>query len=318
MELIKNIENVESIELEKPFIKWIGGKTQIIRDILNEMPINMQNYHEIFLGGGSVLFGILSLQAKGIIQINKIYAYDLNKPLIYVYKNIQKTPKKFLNHIIPIINEFNGIEEDLDINRKPDNLEEAKTSRESYYYWIRKKYNAMSDDEKNTLLGSAYFVFLNKTCFRGMYRLGKIKKDFNVPYGNYTNPSIIDKAHIKNISVLIKDVRFKHLSFEESLLKIKKDDMAFLDPPYVPVNATSSFVGYTANGFDIEMHKKLFNALNRMKGNNDKWLMTNSCTNLVLESFDENKFTVKKILCRRTINSKNPESTINELIIKSY
>ena len=317
MELIENVENVESIELEKPFIKWIGGKTQIIQEILNEMPTNIQTYHEIFLGGGSVLFGILSLQLKGVIKIQKICAYDLNKPLIYVYKNIQKTPKKFLNQIIPIVNEFNQIVE-LEINRKPINLEEAKTSRESYYYWIRSKYNQMSENEKITLLGSAYFVFLNKTCFRGMFRLGKIKKDFNVPYGNYINQTIIDKAHIKRISKLISNVKFKHLAFEESLEKIKKNDMVFLDPPYVPINLTSSFVGYTADGFDISMHKKLFNILNELKTREKKWMMTNSNTDLVLESFDEKKFTIKKILCRRAINSKNPDSKVNELIIKSY
>lgn len=317
MELIGGIENIESVELEKPFIKWIGGKTQIIREILNEMPKNINTYREIFLGGGSVLLGILSLQSEGMIQINKIYAYDLNKPLIYVYKNIQKKPRKFLNRIIPIINEFNQIT-GLEINRKPKNLEEAKTSRESYYYWIRSKYNEMGEDEKITLLGSAYFIFLNKTCFRGMYRLGKIKKDFNVPYGNYTNQTIINKSHIKKISALIQNVKFKHMSFEESLGKIKKNDMIFLDPPYVPINLTSSFVGYTFEGFDKSTHKKLFDLLNEMKNNKKKWMMTNSNTDYVLENFDEKKFTIKKILCRRAINSKNPNSTVNELIIKSY
>jgi DNA adenine methylase len=314
---INLIETIKSIELEKPFIKWIGGKTQIIHEILNEIPNNIHTYHEIFLGGGSVLLGILSLQSKGIIQINNIVAYDINKPLIYVYKNIQKKPRKFLNRIIPIINEFNEII-GTDVNRKPTNLEEAKTSKESYYYWIRKKYNEMSEDEKTTLLGSAYFIFLNKTCFRGMYRLGKTKKDFNVPYGNYQNPTIINSTHIKNVSALIRDVKFKHMSFEESLKKIKNNDVAFLDPPYVPINSTSSFVGYTADGFDNSMHQQLFNMLKIFKEQNKKWIMTNSDTAMVLDNFDISKYSVKKILCRRAINSMKPNSSVNEVIIKSF
>lgn len=306
----------EQIEYVKPFIKWVGGKSQILEEILDEFPSSMENYHEIFLGGGSVLLGLLSLQKEGIIEIKKkTYAYDLNKPLIYVYKNIQKTPKKFLNSIIKIINEYNKIEGEI-INRKPETKEDSLTSQESYYYWIRENYNSMTDEERIGILGSAYFVFLNKTCFRGVFRMGP--NGFNVPFGHYSNPSIIDKSHIKKVSELIKDVEFIHASFEDSLKNILTGSFTFSDPPYFPMNATS-FVGYTSDGFDLKLHEKLFKMLHELKKQNVNWMMSNSCTKLVLDSFnDKKKYSIKKILCRRAINSKNPESKVNEVIIKSY
>ena len=316
IKILKDTNEINNIEFTKPFLKWVGGKTQIIYDIINEFPIEITNYHEIFLGGGSVLLALLILQKENKITIkNKIYAYDFNKPLIYVYKNIQKKPKKFLNSIIKIINEYNFIEGDT-INRKSTTIDEALTSQESYYYWIRYKYNQMTDEEKISILGSAYFIFLNKTCFRGVFRLGP--NGFNVPFGHYSNPSIIDKQHIKNISALIKDVEFIHASFEDSLKNILTGSFIFLDPPYVPLKATS-FVGYTSDGFDLKLHEKLFNILHELKKQNVNWLMSNSCTKLVLDSFnDKKKYSTEKILCRRTINSKNPESKVNEVIIKSY
>lgn len=313
--LVRDKIDWKKVNITKPFLKWVGGKTQILEEILNEFPIQMDNYHEIFLGGGSVLIGLLELKKAGIIEVkNKIYAYDHNKPLIWVYKNIQTTPKKFLNTIIKIINQFYAIEGE-EINRKPTTLEQALSSQESYYYWVRSKYNEMTGEEQCSLLGSAYFLFLNKTCFRGVFRMGP--NGFNVPFGHYSNPGIIVKAHIKEISQLIKDVEFIHASFEDSLKTISSKSYLFLDPPYFPMNATS-FVGYTSDGFDLKLHEKLFKILHELKKQNVNWMMSNSYTKLVLDSFKEKKYSVEKILCRRAINSKNPESKVNEVIIKSY
>lgn len=314
--LVKTNTDFSKIDIIKPFLKWVGGKTQIIEKILGEFPTSMENYQEIFLGGGSVLLGLLTLQQEGKIEIKKkIYAYDYNKSLIHLYKNIQKTPKKFINTIIKLINQYyrlNGEE----INRKPTTLEQGLTSQESYYYWIRAKYNEMNGEEKCSLLGSAYFLFLNKTCFRGLYREGP--NGFNVPFGHYKNPCIIDKAHIKQVSALIADVEFIHLSFEESLKNVKKGDMVFNDPPYYPINSTS-FIDYTVDGFNQETHDKLFKMLHELKKQNVNWMMSNSSAEYVIESFnDKKKYSIEKILCRRAINSKNPEATVNEVIIKSY
>jgi len=271
----------EEIFLQKPFLKWVGGKTQIITEILNNFPNKIDNYHEIFLGGGSILLGVLSLIKENKIHVKNIYAYDLNKSLIYLYKNIQTKCDDFIKEIKKIVDENNNIT-GVVINRKPKNIDEGKTSQESYYYWIRSKYNDMDDNDKITILVSAYFLFLNKTCFRGLYRIGP--NGFNVPYGHYKSPCIYDEESLKNISELIKDVNFIHTSFETSLLYVKKNDMVYCDPPYVPINATS-FVNYNSDGFEDILHEKLFRMLHELKKQKIKWMMSNSDNKLVLNSF---------------------------------
>ena len=249
------------------------------------------------------------------ITIKNIYAYDLNKSLIYLYKNIQTKCDKFIKKISNIVNENNNILTN-EINRKPINIIQAKTSRESYYYWIRHQYNSMSENKRTSVLGSAYFLFLNKTCFRGLYRMGP--NGFNVPYGHYNNPSIYDIDMLKKISNMIKNVNFIHSSFEQSLLNIKKGDMVYCDPPYVPLNI-SSFVNYNEEGFDGTMHQKLFTLLKDLSSENINWMLSNSFTKLVTDNFNNKKiYSIKKILCKRSINSKKPNSKINEVIIKSY
>lgn len=315
VKLIKDEFDLSDFPFQKPFLKWVGGKTQIITDILKEFPLSIENYHEIFLGGGSVLLGILSLMEGDNIKIKNIYAYDLNKTLIYLYKNIQTKCDDFIKEISKLVNENNKITGEV-INRKPKNINEAKTSQESFYYWIRKEYNSMSENNKISVLGSAYFLFLNKTCFRGLYRVGP--NGFNVPYGHYNNPAVYDSDTLKTISNLIKDVNFIHASFETSMLNIKKGDMVYCDPPYVPLNATS-FVSYTADGFEGLLHEKLFKLLKELKDKNINWIMSNSDTKLVVDNFnDDKKYSIQKILCRRAINSKKPDSKTNEVIIKSY
>jgi DNA adenine methylase len=312
--IIKELK-IKKFNFQKPFLKWVGGKTQIIDTIINEMPIEIDNYHEIFLGGGSVLFAVLCLKKENHIKIkNKIYAYDINKPLIYLYKNIQNESKEFIKTITKIINEYNNIDTDT-INRKPKNLNEAKTSQESYYYWIRQQYNLLNQDEQCSILGSAYFLFLNKTCFRGVFRTSK--NGFNVPFGHYNNPGIADAESIAEISKLIKDVLFIHKTFEDSVLEIKKDDYAYFDPPYLPVSATS-FVGYTADGFDLKLHDKLFKMCHKLKDNKIKFMMSNSNAKLVVDEFKKNNYDIQFIECRRAINSKKPDSKIDEILVKSY
>lgn len=305
---IKN--KLTNIAYIKPPIKWIGGKTQIIEKIISRLPNEINNYHELFLGGGSVLLALLqNIENNRIIVYNNIYAYDINEPLISLYKNIQKYPKDIIKEITKIIDVYNSIK-NIDIIRKPKNLEEALTSQESYYYWIRKEFNNLTKEQKNSILGTAYFIFLNKTCFRGMYREGP--NGYNVPFGNYANPEIINEAHIFKISKLIKNVNFIHSTFENSFNNIKENDFIYLDPPYAPENL-KSFVGYTKNGFNLEQHKLLFE-----KCKNHKFLMSNADVDLVKESFKDKKYIIKIILCKRAINSKNPESKTNEVLITSF
>ena len=316
--------DLNKIKVEKPFLKWVGGKTQILKEVISKFPSEMENYHELFLGGGSILLAVLSLQKLNKIKIkNKIYAYDINIALINVYKNIQKNKDELFKFIDLYIKEYDNIKGTV-INRNPVTKEDAKTSKESYYYWIRKKYNEI---DKSTIECSAVFMFLNKTCFRGIYREGP--NGFNVPFGHYKKtPTIISKSEIDKISELIKDVEFKVDNFSKSIKNVKAGDFVYLDPPYAP-ETSKSFVGYIADGFTIEMHKQLFaetknlnqiNEVNELQEVNKKdeskkihFVMSNSDVEIVKDSFS--KYKICKVVARRAINSKNPESRTNEVII---
>ena len=296
-------------KIQKPFLKWVGGKTQIIDKIIDSFPSEINNYHELFLGGGSVLLALLSLRNQNKITIkNKIYAYDINKSLINVYKHIQQNKDELYKYIIFYINEYDNIKGNT-INRKPKTIDEAKTSKESYYYWIRDKYNNMNND---SIEHSALFMFINKTCFRGMHREGP--NGFNVPFGHYkTTPNIITKKDLDCISELIKDVNFVCSDFNESIKNVKDGDFVYLDPPYVP-EKNKSFVGYNADGFTLEHHNKLFSEIKKtIKTYKIKFVMSNSKVELVVESFKE--YNIKDVLARRAINSKNPGSKTTEVII---
>jgi DNA adenine methylase len=300
--------------LIKPIIKWVGGKSQIIDKIINNFPKEMNNYREIFLGGGSVLLTLLSYVKKDIIKINDgIYAYDANEPLIYMYKNIQTRHIELYDCLINLINEFNKCGND-EINRNPKNIEEAIKNKENYYYWIRKNYNKLSNDERNDIIGSAMFIFLNKTCFRGVFRIGP--NGFNVPYGHYKNPEIINKKHLEEINELIQNVIFECNDYSISLNNIESNDFTYLDPPYAPEISTS-FVGYTKEGFDIDQHINLFNLIHKLTDENKKMMLSNADVTLVRDNFDE-RYRIIEVVCKRTINSKNPEAKTKEVIIMNY
>ena len=303
----------KSVNIIKPLLKWVGGKTQILDELMPNFPRKINNYHEPFLGGGSVLLALLSCVKSGMIAVNgNIYAYDLNESLIYLYKNIQTSCGEFYDCVQNIINEF-LLCENGDIDRKPNSIEKAKLNKENYYYWIRNLYNNLTQDEKKTVMGSALFLFLNKTGFRGVFRVGP--NGYNVPYGHYNNPEIINKEHLYCVSELIQNVNFECCDFTTSLSKIEDDDFVYLDPPYAP-ETTTSFVKYTENGFGIELHTSLFKILHSLQ--NKKFMMSNSDASLVHENFDKNKYSVKPVLCKRSINSKNPGSKTVEVIIKNY
>jgi len=306
------------MNITKPLLKWVGGKTQIIYTLLGNFPVEINNYHEIFLGGGSVLFALLSYAKHGLIHINgNIYAYDVNEPLIYIYKNIQTNHNELYEILQSIIIDFNECG-DGPVNRKPANIEEAKTSKENYYYWVRSQYNKLTN--KKTMICSAMFIFLNKTCFRGVFRVGP--NGFNVPYGNYKNPEIINKDHLDEIHNLIQNVIFEccdfSLSLSLSLTSVEENDFVYLDPPYAPENS-KSFVGYTENGFNIENHQKLFELINMITDKrNIKIIMNNADVSLVRDNFTTDKYNIIEILCKRSINSKNPEAKAKEVIIRNY
>lgn len=304
----------------RPILKWVGGKTQILDRLLSEFPTEeMNNYREIFLGGGSVLFAFLAQLHSGRFRVRgHIYAYDINEPLIYVYKNIQLHADELFRELQVLIEQRNACETPAEgcppANRSPTTLDEATTSVESFYYWIRAQYNALSQLQKQSVAGSAMFVFLNKMCFRGVFRVGP--KGFNVPYGHYAHPEIVNWEHLAAIRALIQPVVFACCDFTESMAAIQPGDFVYLDPPYAP-ETSKSFVGYTEQGFSAENHAQLFDLIHR-HGTHTRIMMSNADVDLVRAAFREPPFTVDSLVCKRAIHSKAPDSKTREVIVKNY
>lgn len=304
----------ESVTIVKPLLKWVGGKSQIIADIIETFPRDMSDYHEPFVGGGSVLLALLSYRKAGLIKVNgDIHACDKNLALISLYKNIQSrcdAVREELESMVKVMTDCGKG----GVNRKPENFAEAISSQESFYYWTRQCFNNFSPEELTSPKGTATFMFLNKTCFRGVYREGP--KGFNVPFGHHKNPCVFDKAHMAQVSSLIQGVYFHHCSFEESINDTRCGSFMYLDPPYAPINA-KSFVGYTGDGFNKDQHKLLFKLCDEVREKGVRFVMSNADVPYVRGAFSEDKFSTRVVSCRRAINSKNPAARVDEVIIQT-
>ena len=262
----------------KPFLKWAGGKTQMLHKVLDKFPSNLNNYYEPFVGGGSVLLGLLSSRTiKGTA-----YASDINPHLIALYKQVQAEPEKLICELELL----------------------CKNLSEERYYEVRADFNKDPTP--------ARFLYLNKTGFRGLYREGP--NGYNVPFGHNKAPGVYDADHLRTVSRLIKDVVFTCQPFTESLGRISDpNDFVYMDPPYAPENATS-FVTYTKSGFGKEEHESLFRLAHSLPC---PFLMSNSNVTLVRDAFPEPQFTTEIVVARRAINSKDPSAQTNEVLIQS-
>ncbi|KAJ1445226.1 S-adenosyl-L-methionine-dependent methyltransferase [Pelagophyceae sp. CCMP2097] len=296
----------------KPIIKWVGGKTQILNQVFEKFPKKINNYHETFLGGGSVLLELIRRVSVNEIQITgKIYAYDINSVLIHMFINIRDNPVILQNVLKNFTATYMSCVNQTGIKKK---LTEAEgvSSKESYYYWMRLNYNKMTLVDKISVAGSALFIFLNKTCYRGLYRIGP--NGLNSAFGNYMKLNlIITDIDLNKMSEAIQTVEFLVSDFNDSLKNVKITDFVYLDPPYVPISKTSSFVGYALGGFNDIDHTKLFNLIHNLNSRNIKFLLSNSDAQKVQNVFIN--YESIQIECRRVIDTKKSASKIKELLI---
>ncbi len=307
-----------SKHLLKPLLKWVGGKTQLLEKIFEKVPHEINHYYEPFVGGGSVLFELLNRIEEGSIQVKgEIMVSDDNASLIQLYQDI----KERVNECIEKLNEVKDAyqqcgDEKIDAKKivYPIPEEETKKSKELFYYFIRQKYNELIKNENAySIMKSVYFIFLNKTCFRGLYRVGP--KGYNVPYGNYKNPSIFQEAELIHISEKLNqyNVIFKHQSFETFFesTHFEEDDFVYLDPPYVP-EKKSSFVKYQEDGFDDEKHILLFTKIQALPS---RFLLSNSNVPLLHTTFGTPKYQIDIVSAKRAIQSNDPTAITQEVLI---
>ena len=274
----------------KPFVKWAGGKRQLI-PILNEnLPKTMGTYYEPFLGGGALLFHILS-ERNG----QKCGISDLNSDLVLTYTTIRDKTNELIHSL------------------KNHSRNYQKDSK-SYYYAIRES-NPRSAVGKTSRL-----LFLNRTCFNGLYRVNS-KGKFNVPLGKYTNPNIVNEENIRSVSHVLQSrkVSIKCRDFESVLNDTKKGDLVYFDPPYQPVSDTANFTSYTHKSFTITDLKRLANLCLDLDSKGCKVLLSNSDSQEVADMFTDKQWKIKKIEANRSINSNSKKRTGHfELLIKNY
>lgn len=278
----------------KPFLKWVGGKSDLLDKILPLVPKEINNYHEVFVGGGSLFLNLID--NPDICIYGKVYIYDSNRELINLYNCIKIDYIQLWTYIDELTSEYSQID-----------------NKEEYYYYIRELYND-SSLETSVYFRSSLFLFLNKTGFRGLYR--ESRNGFNVPFGNYSNPSIITFGHLKELHQKLKNVIIECSNYSNTLdfinKNLSKGDFIYLDPPYA-IDEKTDFVNYTKNGFTNENHTIILNKLRNLNLTEVKFLLSNSNINYTRELF--NCFNIKIIDAKRRINSKNPNATATELLI---
>lgn len=288
----------------KPFIKWAGGKSQLLKDIRKKYPDEIRCYCEPFVGGGAVLFDVLVNFQPEEILIN-----DINSELINTYIQIKNNVEDLIFLLFDMQKTYWNIDQE---------------QRKKYFYEVRKRFNyyilnkSKADTEKAGL-----FIFLNKTCFNGLYRVNA-KGEFNVPVGSYKNPLICDVENLKLISKLLKNVQIKCGDYSKCAGFIDNNTFVYIDPPYRPISETASFNSYTKNKFGDEEQIKLARFIDIINDKGAKVIASNSDpknTDINDNFFDDlySSYSISRVTAKRMINSKsNDRGFINELLICNY
>jgi DNA adenine methylase len=265
----------------KPFLKWVGGKRKIVPQILKLMPKEYHVYREPFLGGGALFFAL---------QPKKAVLSDINWDLINCYLQVRDN----VDCLVYLLS---------------DMAECFRADRISYYKLVRDYHNLPTDIIKQPI-AAARFIFLNKTCFNGLYRVNKQGR-FNVPMGNYKNPVICDRETLLRCSQALQGIEIKHASFTQSLRSIESGDSIYADPPYV-----DSFIDYSSEGFGISKQQELYVQLKIAGSKGSNWIASNSNTELVRKIYQGCKFVeVSRSGC---VNSNpNKRQKVTELLICS-
>lgn len=279
----------------KPFLKWAGGKGQLIAEINKRLPDGLRTgeidtYVEPFVGGGAVFFYIVQKY-----PIKHFYLFDINQDLVKCYNDIK-------NHVESLIGELEDLENDF--------RDMGKSERKDFYYQTRTEFN---DDRS-----SAKLIFLNKTCYNGLYRVNR-SDGFNVPFGDYKNPKICDAENLRNASEVLQGAEIICGDFKKNAKHINDHTFVYFDPPYRPLSATASFTSYSKDSFSEEEQKRLARFCRQVSAKGAKFLLSNSDRKDGFFEEHYKGFTIERVKASRQINCKaSGRGQIDELIIINY
>ena len=274
-------------KLVTPFLKWVGGKRQLIPVINESISKNFtnHNYYEPFVGGGAILFHLYP--KKAVIN-------DFNEELINVYKTIKENPEELITDLRTHKNDPDYFYDIRALDRKNDFLK-------------------LSDIER-----ASRVIYLNKTCYNGLYRVNS-SGEFNSPFGRYVNPNIVNESTIRAVSNYLNgnNITILNGDFEDALKGIKKGDFVYFDPPYHPVSASSNFTGYVQGGFLESDQIRLRDLCNKLHDEGVKFLLSNSATQFIKNLYKD--YTIRYVKASRAINSNaKKRGEIDEVLIKNY
>ncbi|AWV97995.1 DNA adenine methylase [Arcticibacterium luteifluviistationis] len=268
-----------------PFLKWVGGKRQLMPAITKLMPTEYSTYYEPFIGGGAVLFH----HQPSLAVIN-----DFNKELINVYEVIKNRPEELIQDL------------------------KTHKNESAYFYQLRLLDRQEGFEKMSEIKKASRVIYLNKTCFNGLYRVNSAG-EFNSPFGRYKNPNIVNEITIRAVSKYLNDNKISILNkdFEEAVKGAKKGDFVYFDPPYDPVSKSSSFTGYVQGGFGDEEQIRLRDLCVSLDNKGVDFLLSNSATPFIKDLYKD--FNVKIVKATRQINSNaSKRGEVNEVLIRNY
>lgn len=291
----------------RPFVKWAGGKSQLLEVLLSNLPdglgVNIKKYAEPFVGGGALLFALLNEYS-----FEEIYINDNNSELINAFLAIKEHCEELIARLQILQEGYAQLDDD---------------KKQEFYYEKREEFNNLQLNDANSVPKAALFIFLNKTCFNGLYRVNRNGK-FNVPSGKYKNPLICDKENLINISGKLQNVIIRSCDYHDVESFADKNTLVYFDPPYRPLNTTSSFTSYTENDFTDEDQIELSVLYKTLSAKGARVLLSNSDPHNV--NYDDNffddlysDFNIQRITAVRMINSNaEKRGNVTELLIKNY
>ena len=273
----------------RPIVKWAGGKRQLLPELMRRLPPKWNTYYEPFIGGGALL---VELYNKKLLTSTVIS--DLNEELINLYQVIKKYPLELIKQI-----------------SSPDYKNDKET-----YLKQRERFNEIIGNSKFKVERAALFLYLNRHCYNGLWRVNKSGK-FNVPFGRYKNPNMPSKELILEFSKMLEKVRIMSTDFENAVKSATKGDLVYFDPPYQPISSTAYFTDYTSKGFGFQEQERLARVFNELSDKGVFVILSNSESKEIYDLYKNHHLTVVEV--NRAINSKGDKRTgAKEVIITNY